>query len=954
MADNFYFLKDRWGKLYQHALNAEKNLQITPESSCVQLYCFIEILVGIIYRQTNLPQPDTDTLFNRLSAKQFQELVGQNIATTLHVIRSYGDKAIYGYPVPPEAALDLLKEAHQISQWFHCVMTGLNEPSTAFTTPLASPVGTAQALPLSASIHDLNLIKDTEILALQAIQRSGKFNDALGEKIKTNIKQQHSHFNVTASDWHHKIQLENAFTPYQLNQCQQDLIKLLKAFLTSNEENVFILRGYAGTGKTFMTKGLTEYFTSIGRNYMLTAPTGKAAKVLANKTRSQATTIHSAIYSFTDIKEYKEAEIDGSETYKYYADLKPNTQSVDTVYIIDEASMISDAYQESEFFRFGSGHLLKDLFQYINMDNNHHRKKIIFIGDAAQLPPVGMSISPALSEEYLSSTYHARITGFELKEVVRQKNDSGIIKNALMLRKSINDAVFNKLTFNVDYSDVHALHYDVFMDEYLKTCGSKINAETIVIAASNADVAAYNRRIREHFFPGASEIQAGDKIIMTVNSTQDGHFLSNGDFGMINLVHGPKEVRKISLKRKSPETNSIVQIPIELAFRNVEIGIRTAEGKPFFFRCKIIESLLESDYLTLSSDESKALYLDFRLRFPHLKPGSLEFKECLRSDPYFNALKIKYGYAITCHKAQGSEWRNVFVKCKTHHKQLSADYFRWLYTAITRTSAQLYLIDPPHIQLGSGLKPASFISPSLLTATGVQGIISSANEPGKLSTPHSDTLINNLQANSPPTTNINTEPNSFSLAPVTSQFGIPPEETFLNAILDNVQKLIHGTSFKVDKILHHQYQEAYFFVTNNKMIRINIGYNGRKQITYIQKKALTDSAILLEKTLSSLKVEITSDNPALHASLSIEQDFLKEFHTRLEALCDQNHVSIDTVTPKQWCQRYKFRKEHQIAVFDIWYNSKKQFTYFQPLISACTPGTLVAEIDVLLSKGLNE
>jgi hypothetical protein len=253
---------------------------------------------------------------------------------------------------------------------------------------------------------------------------------------------------------------------------------------------------------------------------------------------------------------------------------------------------------------------------------------------------------------------------------------------------------------------MHVDHSDL-ITEYLQSCDHKINANSIIIAHTNADVAAYNRRIREEFFPGELQVCARDKVMATVNSDSHGFFISNGDFGQVRKVLADTETRAITLRRTSDDSGRVEETVVSLQFRRIEVGFRDLEGSVHFFEANIIENLLYSDATTLSSDESKALYLDFCIRHANLKADSLEFKETLRSDKYFNALRLKFGYSITCHKAQGSEWDHVFVKCKTHQSQLCAEYFRWLYTAITRTSKNLYLLEEPHIKLGSGIKVVS-------------------------------------------------------------------------------------------------------------------------------------------------------------------------------------------------------------------------------------------------------
>lgn len=280
--------------------------------------------------------------------------------------------------------------------------------------------------------------------------------------------------------------LEFFFKKYHLTDNQEELIIKLNSFLFNSNSNFFLLKGYAGTGKTFIIKGLTEYLKEIGRNYILSAPTGKASKVIQEKTNSKAFTIHKTIYSNTDLKEYKLSEED--RTYKFYFELAVNENSNDTIYIIDESSMVSNIYSEMEFIRFGSGFLLQDLMKYINLDQNDHNKKVIFIGDNAQLPPVGMNFSPALDIQYLIEHFGVQVEEFELTEVVRQQEDSGILKNASKLRKSLKSKIFNQLDIETTNQDVEHLEHSNFMNKYLEVNNHKINKDTMVIAYTNASV----------------------------------------------------------------------------------------------------------------------------------------------------------------------------------------------------------------------------------------------------------------------------------------------------------------------------------------------------------------------------------------------------------------------------------------------------------------------------------
>ena len=308
------------------------------------------------------------------------------------------------------------------------------------------------------------------------------------------------------------------------------------------------------------------------RSAWVTPPSVLGSKVIARKTKSPAYTVHKTIYSFNDLVEYRDGDEAGTETFKFYAQLRANNLAADTVYIVDEASMISDKYQEAEFIRFGTGFLLRDFLEFVNQDHNDHGKKVIFIGDNAQLPPVGMNFSPALDTDYLLREHHVRSTSFELTQVVRQKSESGVIANAIPLRQSLRDNVFNRLSVDFGYPDVKKVEHKDLMARYLKSCGHKINGESIVIAYSNSDVADYNQAIREHFFPGHAQLVAGDKVMAVSNSNAYELFISNGDFGLVRQVLAEPEQRTITLKRKAPETGLVEEIQIPLVFRDVEIG----------------------------------------------------------------------------------------------------------------------------------------------------------------------------------------------------------------------------------------------------------------------------------------------------------------------------------------------------------------------------------------------
>lgn len=935
---NFSPLQSRWPNLYEHASFAESYAYSDPQTAVIKLRCFAEVLVGIIFQDLRLPIEPGDGFFEKLKSPDFQDLVGPAILQKLHAIRLLGNKAAHGQPINAQTSLYLIEESYLVGQWFYRTYSGdtsgqyppYRAPEPA-TKPTESPGDLSKQLAIAkAQLARLAASEQAALAQITSLHQS--LDQARIQDFKAGAAQASRFIDFKPASHHQPIGIRDAFSEFDLSAGQSALVDKLGEFLDGDAHSVFLLKGYAGTGKTFITKGLTEYFRAIGRNYILAAPTGKASKVIASKTKSEAYTIHKTIYSFDDIAEYRDGDEEGTETFKFYAQLRVNNLSADTVYIVDEASMISDVYQEAEFFRFGTGFLLRDFLKFVNLDHNDHSKKVIFIGDNAQLPPVGMSFSPALDAVYLRREHHVRSTSFELTQVVRQKSESGVIANAIPLRQSLRDKVFNRLSIDFGYPDVKEVKHKDLMACYLESCGHKINGESIVIAHSNSDVADYNRRIREHFFPGHAQLIAGDKVMAVSNSDAYGLFISNGDFGLIRQVLGEPEQRTVTLKRKAPETRCIEEIQVPLVFRDVEIGFKDLDGLSHFFRAKVLEDLLYNKETNLSSDQNKALYLDFCIRNSDLPRKSMEFKHALKSDPYFNALRLKFGYAITCHKAQGSEWNHVFVKCKSHMSQLTSDYFRWFYTAITRTAGHLYLLDPPNLTPWSDSVLVS--NPGLGLVAGTE-----VSKSGPASAPMPSTGAAHSSAP--------------DLQGDQGAFGIPESATFLRALLAAVRKRIELTAIVIDSIQHHQYKEAYVFKRGVELARVDIGYSGRCKVTHVVAPLLTELSSELLNLLMPLKgLPLDSGASGVVGDTSFSEPFLNEFHRKLTGLCTEVGIDIRHVVEQQWSLRYTFIRADEVAVYDVWYNGRGQIGKCAPLVTACSPGTLAGDVGVLLTQGV--
>lgn len=496
--------------------------------------------------------------------------------------------------------------------------------------------------------------------------------------------------------------LKSSYSSQTLTVGQEILAGKLDAFL-KGPDFCFIIKGYAGTGKTFMLRGLARALHASQRPCRLMAPTGRAAKILRERTGLGAETIHRAIYCMDSLKEYRERGEDGTETFKFYFDLDANRDSVATVYVVDEASMVADHYQEAEFFRFGSGRLLADLVKFIHADHNDHAKKLILVGDPAQLPPVGSVHSPALDPEYLRVHLGIEAGQYELTETVRQRAGSGILAHATRVREALRLGDYRVLDVQAKYADVLPIAPQPVIDRYLDVAGGQAADRVVVVAMANRTVRDYNRAIRARLFPGAKAPVAGDRLIVVANNYAHGYEILNGDFAVIREVSARVEERTHRIR--SGREGSRALTPVRLAFRDVRLRL-DGGGDGLEVTCKILDSLLDADERDVTSDENRALFVDFKTRHPALKPGTPDFRQAIRKDPYFNALRAKYGYAVTCHKAQGGEWPHVIVDFSTSASQLSEAYFRWAYTAITRARDVLHVVNEPRHRLDTPLRPS--------------------------------------------------------------------------------------------------------------------------------------------------------------------------------------------------------------------------------------------------------
>lgn len=450
-----------------------------------------------------------------------------------------------------------------------------------------------------------------------------------------------------------------------LTQEQQVVAEKFKEFLNS-DNHIFMIKGSAGTGKTTLLKYLIEEVSSRHIASLLMAPTGRASMILSNKTDIVASTIHRAIYLLNkDKTKVEDAVLFG---------LRTNETPDNAIYFVDEASMISDIDSQEEFLKFGSGRLLYDLITYSNFKDSN--RKIVFIGDYAQLPPVGQNFSPALSEEYLRQEFGILVQSVKLTTVVRQALDSGVYSNADTIRKNIDEGAYNQFGI-INSADVIPFTAEDFLERYNAIKDAEGEDNVMVITASNAQALGYNEIIRNNIYGENNlKLQVGDLLLVTQNNYSQENILFNGSFVRVCSICDEVETLVAFVGKDR----------IELNFRSIEVLINE---RPF--RYYILDDFLTDREGKLNKSLQDALWANFeqRMRLEGIYPNTEDFQMRKRIDPYYNALHCKYGYAITCHKSQGGEWNNVFVDMDAYMGSMTESYFRWAYTAVTRAKGKL-------------------------------------------------------------------------------------------------------------------------------------------------------------------------------------------------------------------------------------------------------------------------
>lgn len=644
---------------------------------------------------------------------------------------------------------------------------------------------------------------------------------------------------------------------------QQNIaLSKIKDFLNEKNAPIFILKGYAGTGKTTLVKYLCEMLKEDERKFMLTAPTGRAARILSKKTGEQARTIHSAIYapdlSFQDDQEEGENErIQFPLKYEEFEN---------TLMIVDEASMISDKTEDESYLLFGSGSLMSDIFTYMRIDENNNNK-IIFVGDPAQLPPVNDNFSPALDKDYISDKYMLECRDETLTEIVRQSRESLIPEYSLKIRSSLEKELFNSF----DLAEGKDVKHNHFFDDLRF---SEIDEDRIVVSFTNKRSLYYNKRIRKDILHiSTDEVVKGDRLLVVQNNRK--YKLFNGDFIEVTEIYpGSKELHSIKLRGKEEFIFEFIRAKISfLNELNQSLEIEAKLLLNHIYSDKKGLSLKEQIALRILAEREENFSRPFKKLFknnPSAYNTALEkYLEKLSASEYFNAVQVKFGYAVTCHKAQGGEWKDVIVDFNDFKSYTNEFFYRWSYTAITRASEKLFLINSPEITpLG-----VSFSKEYNQTTDSVE--------------------INNM---------------SSEEIEIPSNLITDQSKAIYRALFDN-------HLFAVDSVTPMNYRDRYKFLYNKGILTFDFIYNKKGNVNYSfvgkgePAKEIIDE---LDRTISKISIK---DNEYID-----ERELL--ILQAIERQIELNGITINSIRSRPYLFLMECSKEAENVSLKIYYNKK--------------------------------
>ena len=457
---------------------------------------------------------------------------------------------------------------------------------------------------------------------------------------------------------------------YEPTSCQKGLLRKVSDFVSSDESDILVVNGYAGTGKTTAISSVISVMKEFQTKCVLLAPTGRAAKVLSSYSGQPAYTIHKHIYRQKSV---------GGDGFGQFS-LAPNKDK-ETLFIVDEVSLIGiDAGQQQSTAAFGTGNLLEDLISFVRAGVDC---KVILIGDSAQLPPIGLEASPALLPEYMKMMGGVQFA--ELSTVVRQQNESGILYNATLIRQLQSELDYGPGVMDICDLGLETEPFDdierISGGELIEKIGDAYSAygedDTIILCRSNKRAIKYNLGVRSTVQFKEERLVRDDKLMIVKNCYQ---FLE-GIEGMDYIANG--DIAKLQKISKFEERYG-------LHFAEARISFPDYDDQEIV--AKVILDTLESESASLTYEQSNMLYQGVNEDYAHITAKRKRY-EAVREDKYYKALQLKYANAITCHKSQGGQWRCVFIDNPFWQEELTVDDLKWLYTAITRATEKVYLVN---------------------------------------------------------------------------------------------------------------------------------------------------------------------------------------------------------------------------------------------------------------------
>ena len=663
-----------------------------------------------------------------------------------------------------------------------------------------------------------------------------------------------------------------------LNPDQEKVIQNLENFLES-KDSVFILKGYAGTGKTTLIKGLIDALKVENKKFVLCAPTGRASKILRNKT-GYGNTIHSTIYDFDNLITINSENEDFAE-HSFQFSFPIIKLQENTIIIVDEASMISSKESKNELFNFGTNILLNDLLTFAQLHNSHN--KMIIIGDPAQLPPVGDNNSWALEKSFFVDKKILTREVF-LTQVMRQNNNL-ILENAMSIRKCIENPNHKELKFQFDEDSCINFNNKNVVNKYCELFPYPDFENGIIINFSNAQNYWYNKEIRENYFPNSSNIAVGDIVqIISNNYHKYKTEIYNGEFAKVLAVgetisqSAPVYVEVNGERKKKT---------ITLLYRKVTLRLPDFDDD---IEAYINDSLLESTARDLTIDEMKAVYINTVMRFkeshPHSKIKSEEFKNFLKSDDFYNAIRVKYGYSITGHKSQGGEWKSVFVDY-FGRVSLRKDPLRWAYTVTTRASENLYAINFPEFGQFYKLKFSNI---------------------GNIAHLPNDAF-------------------NFDKVP-TSPLHKNNEHKCKSWLFWNILSKIEDSEFNIEYIKSEEYLEKYTFRYFDELIIVHFHH---KQSGFFEK----DFEITSNKTSATERLEtlLSKRNEVIFPfEYKATLPFLEGLYNIVSASCNDLDIRIFNISENidKYYINYYFETSNKISYIQFFFNKNGEFSTAMP------------------------